>query len=165
MLSLNVLAVVDAVDAPDGARLSGAGTAPRDGRKARPLGGFARPLHIVHRGDDDAERADVGGVLDVPFLGVGQADHRNGAGVRAGGDHRLHVLELQRAVLHFEPGVVVVLGRFAVAGDVELTLREAEDLLAFQQLLLGGVVEFRLGRLRRGRATEQRQQWNQADRG
>ena len=90
------------------------------------------------------ERAEIGRVLDVELLRVGQPDHRNRAGVRAGGDHRLDILELERAVLHLEPGVVVMLGLLAIAGDIELGLREAEDLLAFEQLLLGGVVQLRL---------------------
>jgi hypothetical protein len=55
-------------------------------------------------------------------------------------DHLLDVFELQRAVLHFEPGVIVVLGRLAIARDVEGLLRAAEDLFAVQKLLLGGVV-------------------------
>ena len=76
-------------------------------------------LYVVNGGNDHAESADVGGVLNVPFLGVGQPHHGDRAGVRAGGDHRLDVLELERAVLHLEPGVVVVPGRFAMAGDIE----------------------------------------------
>ena len=110
-------------------------------RIARPLGGLPRPIHIVHRGNNHAQRADIGGVLDVPFLRVGQPDHRSGADVRARGDHLLDVRELQRAVLHFKPGEVVMLGRFAIAGDIHLRLREAEDLLAVEQLLLGRVVK------------------------
>jgi hypothetical protein len=54
-------------------------------------------------------------MLDVPFLRVRQPDHGNGRHVRAGCDHRFDILELQGAVLHFEPGVVVVFGGFAIA--------------------------------------------------
>jgi len=34
-------------------------------------------------------------------------------------------------MLHFIPGVIVVFGGFAVARDIELGLRIAEDLLTF----------------------------------
>ena len=43
----------------------------------------------------------------------------------------------QRGVLHLEPDVVVVLARLEVQLDIELLHREAEDLLAVQQLLCG----------------------------
>ena len=64
--------------------------------------------------------------------------------MRARRNHGLHIFELQRAVLHFKPRVVVVFGRLAIAGDIELGLREAENLLAFQKLLLDRVVQLRL---------------------
>src|SRR5450759_462247 len=86
------LAVIDAVDAPDARRLSGAGAAARHGWKARPLHRLPGPVHIVDRRDDDTEHADVGGMLDVPFLRVRQPDHGNGGYVRARRDHRLDVL-------------------------------------------------------------------------
>ena len=70
--------------------------------------------------------------------------HISSAGVRTGGDHGLDILELQRAVLHLVPGIVVVFGRFAVGGDVELGLCVAEDLLAFEELLFDGVIKLRL---------------------
>jgi hypothetical protein len=52
-------------------------------------------------------------------------------------------------VLHLEPYKIVVLGPFAIVGDIELRLREAKDLLAFEQLLLGSVVQLRSRRLLR----------------
>ena len=76
----------------------------------------------------------------MPFLRVRQPDHGNRGDVRARRDHRLYVLKLQRAVLHLKPGVIVVLGRLAVARDIHLRLREAEDLFALQKLLLGRVI-------------------------
>src|SRR5450759_5373416 len=51
----------------------------------------------------------------------------------------------QRAVLHFEPGVVVVFCRLAIPRNIERRLREAEDLLAFPEFLYDGVVELRFG--------------------
>src|SRR5205823_13816502 len=47
--------------------------------------------------------------------------------------------------LHFVPGVVVVLGGFAIGGNIELGLRVTEDLLPVEKLLLGGVIERRFG--------------------
>jgi len=63
-------------------------------------------------------------VLDVPFLRVRKPDHGDGAGVRARGDHGFDVLELERAVLHLKPGIIVVLRGLAIARDIELLLRE-----------------------------------------
>src|SRR5450759_2365745 len=139
------LAVIDAVDAPDARRLARPGAAPRHWWKARPLHRLPGSIHIVHGGYNDTQHADVGGMLDVPFLRVREPDHRNCAGVRARRDHGLDVLELQRAVLHFEPGVVVVLCRLAIPRDIKRRLREAEDLLAFPEFLYDGVVQLRLG--------------------
>ena len=89
--------------------------------------------------------------------------------VRARRDHGLDVLEFQSAVLHFEPGVVVVLGGFAVTGNIERGLREAEDLLAFQEFLLGRVVERRLrlwaALLRQYRRAQKGDERNQSKRG
>ena len=64
--------------------------------------------------------------------------------MRAGGDHLLDIRKLQRAVLHLEPREVVVLGCLAIAGDIHLRLREAEDLLTAEKLRLGGVIELSL---------------------
>src|SRR5262249_12236725 len=58
--------------------------------------------------------------------------------------------EFQRAVLHLKPDKVVVLGGFAITGDIELRLRKTKNLLAFQKLLFGRVIEFRLGSGLRG---------------
>ena len=80
-------------------------------------------------------------MLDMPFLRVRQPDHGNRGNVRARRDHRLDIPELQGAVLHFEPRVIVVLGRLAVALDIHGRLREAEDLFAFQNFLFGRVIE------------------------
>ena len=56
----------------------------------------------------------------MPFLRVRQADHRGRRDFRAGRDHGFDVLEFEGAVLHLEPGVVVMFGVFAVLGRVGL---------------------------------------------
>ena len=118
-------------------------TPARDWRIASPFGRFPRSIDIVDSGDNHPQRANVGGVLDVPLLRVRQPNHRSRLDVRARGNHFLNIGELQRAVLHFEPGEVVMLGRLTVVGDIHLRLGKAENLLAIEKLLLGGVVEFR----------------------
>ncbi len=65
---------------------------------------------------------------------------------RARRDHLLNIRELQRAVLHLEPGEIVVLCPLAVAGGIGLRLGKAEDLLAIKKLLLGGVIQSGLRR-------------------
>ena len=144
--------VVDTVNAPNGPILAAARTTPSVWWIARPLGTLASAVDVIDGGNNHSQTTDIGGVLDVPFLRVGQADHGDGAGVRAGGDHLLDIGELEGAVLHLEPGIVVMLGGLAIGGRVHLVLREAEDLLAFEQLLLGGVVKVqRFGNRRRHR--------------
>ena len=56
-------------------------------------------------------------------------------------------------MLHFKPGIVVVLCGFAIASNVERGLREAENLLVFQQFLFSGVVERRLWLCQGGNAS------------
>jgi hypothetical protein len=80
-------------------------------------------------------------MLDVPFLCVGQANHGGCLDVRARGDHLFDIRELQRAVLHFKPREIVMLGSFAIVSDIHFRLRKAEDLLAIEKLLLGSVVQ------------------------
>src|ERR1051326_5636669 len=109
MLS-NGLAIIHAIATPDAGSLTATRAAPSLGRIIRPFDRLSRAFHIIHRRDDQAERADIGGVLDVPFLRVRQPDHGNGSGMRAGRDHRLDIFEFQRAVLHLKPDIVVMLG-------------------------------------------------------
>ncbi len=85
---------------------------------------------------DDADRAQVGGLLDRAFQLVGHADERHGADVRAGVHHLFDFAPGHRAVLHLKPSEIVVRRLFAVAVDVEARDRVAEDLLALLQLLL-----------------------------
>ena len=104
-------------------------------------------------------------MLDVPFLGIRQPDHGGGPDVRACGDHLLDIRKLQRAVLHFKPSKVVMLGRLAIAWDIRLRLSEAEYLLTLQKFLFGSVVQRSLtGRrewvLRNSRNTKERNRRN-----
>jgi hypothetical protein len=145
------LAVVDTIDAPDHVVLTLALAAPRHRRIAGPFGSFAGAIDIVDGGNNHAEGADIHSVLDVPFLRVRQANHRRGGDARTGRDHGLDVFVFERAVLHLEPGVVVVPGFFAVARGVGGGLREAEDLFSREQFRLDCVVERRgFGGGRRG---------------
>ena len=42
--------------------------------------------------------------------------------MRAGSDHLLDIGEFQRAVLHFEPGEIVMLRGFTIGGEIELAI-------------------------------------------
>ncbi len=55
--------------------LSLAGAPSRHRWIASPLGRLPRPVNIVDGWDDHPQRADVGRVLDVPFLRIRQPDH------------------------------------------------------------------------------------------
>jgi len=66
--------------------------------------------------------------------------------MRAGADHFFDIPELKRAMLHFKPREIVVLGPFALAINVWRVLCEAENLLSIQKLLFSGVIELRLCR-------------------
>lgn len=129
------------VAAQDAEVLALARAAACDRRVSRPLDGFPCPLDIIHRGNDNAQCTDVRGVLDVSFLHIRQADHGSSVDVWAGGDHPFDVSEFECAVLHLEPGVVVMFRRLAISRNIKLPLGKAEDLLAFQKLLLGGFVQ------------------------
>ena len=61
--------------------------------------------------------------------------------MRACGNHLFDIRKLQRAVLHFKPGEVVMLGRLAIACAIRLRLSEAEYLLTLQKFLFGSVVQ------------------------
>ena len=84
-------------------------------------------------------------MLDVPVLRVGKADHRRCRDVRTGGDHRLDIPELQRAVLHLEPGSIVMLCRLAIRVDIDSSYHKAAHLLAVKHFLLADAVQFGLG--------------------
>jgi hypothetical protein len=61
--------------------------------------------------------------------------------VRTGCDHRFHVPEFERVLLHLEPREIVMFGRLALTHRIESRLSEAENLLTLEKLLLRGVVE------------------------
>src|ERR1700679_2521972 len=62
-----------------------------------------------------------------------QPDHRRPRNARARRNHRLDVFVFERAVLHLEPGVIVVLRLLAIANGIRRRLRKAEYLLPGQQ--------------------------------
>ena len=76
-------------------------------RVFRPADGGLGLLDGVDCGDDDAERADVGGFLNIAFGGIGDADEGHGGGSTAGPDHVGDVGISKRAVLHFDPQEIV----------------------------------------------------------
>ena len=96
---------------------------------------------IVDRRNDDPEHADVKRLLRVRLERVGHPDDRRRAYVRARLHHLPDIGESHQAVLHFEPGEVVVRRLPAVGLDIQIPHHVAEDLLSLQQSLLGPVVQ------------------------
>ena len=118
-------------------------TAPAQWRVLGEPAGIARLDRVVDRRDDDPERSEVGGLLDLAFGSLRHADDRH-TDPWARGNHLLDVGKRQRAVLHLNPDEVVVRRHRAVLRWVRSILGPTEDLLAIQQLLLRRVVELRL---------------------
>src|SRR5690606_38718242 len=81
---------------------------------------------VDHR-DDDAERADVDGLLNVAFGGIGYAYERNG-GPRADANHLRNLSVGQGAMLHLDPEEIEARVRHrAIDVDVGDRNRPAHD--------------------------------------
>jgi len=94
-----------------------------------------RLLNRVNRRLDHADRADVGGVLQRAFKLVGETNHRRRANVRACGNELRDIGPAQCAVLHLDPGEVVMRRHLAVQLRVGLTDAERSQLFAVEQFL------------------------------
>src|SRR5579871_282848 len=96
----------------------------------------------IHRWNDDAQRPDVRRFLDVAFGSIRHADKRHGLRAATGPDHLRDVAVRQRAVLHFNPGVVIS-GIRKRTVDIRIGRRDGDTdyLLASGEFLFGGVVD------------------------
>ena len=111
--------------------------------------GVARLLDRVDHRDDDAERARIGGFLDVALVRGRYAHEGNAPGVGNHLDQLLGLTPGERAVLHLDPDEVHPFAGFLRDGEVGTDDGVAEDLLSFFQLRDDGVERLRTGLDRR----------------
>ena len=127
---------------PDRAGLSRARTATAKRREARVPRRLQRLVAVSHGREDQADRPEVGRLLNARFELIRHADHRGGAvGAGARRDHLRDVVPRHRAVLHLEPDEPVVLADLAIELRIERADRVAGDLLAAEEQFLRLVVE------------------------
>ena len=92
-------------------------------------------------------------MLQRAFKFVGEANHRRRADVRACGNELSRIGPAQCAVLHLDPGEVVVRRHLTEQLRVGLTDAKRSDRFAVEQFLLGGIPQ-RLVRRRTERVVQ-----------
>src|SRR5262249_4795867 len=100
---------------PDPASLAGPRAAAAKWRAPRGPWRFQGLVTIADRREYQADRADVGRLLNAGLELVGHSNHRRGAvRTRTSRDHLRDLVPRHRAVLHLEPHEAVVLANFAI---------------------------------------------------